>query len=134
MPQYLVGIHHPDDYDPSLESEAMSRDIDVLNEEMEAAGARIFAGGLVHPAAAQGRCERSPMVRCLSLTVPTWRLRSTWAVFGYWKPLTWKRRWHGGARLSQPVGRRSRCARFIDGGFDAKRLTRRNHNLCSGGV
>jgi len=46
MPQYLVAIHHPDDYDPSAEGEAMVRDIDVLNEEMEAAGARFFAGGL----------------------------------------------------------------------------------------
>jgi hypothetical protein len=46
MPQYLVAIHHPDGYDGSLEGEAMVRDIDVLNEEMEAAGARIFAVGL----------------------------------------------------------------------------------------
>jgi hypothetical protein len=46
MPQYLVAIYHPDGYDGSLEGEAMERDIDVLNEEMEAAGARIFAGGL----------------------------------------------------------------------------------------
>jgi hypothetical protein len=46
MAQYLVAIHHPDNYDPSTEDEAMSRDIDVLNEEMEAAGARVFAGGL----------------------------------------------------------------------------------------
>jgi hypothetical protein len=46
MPQYLVAIHHPDGYDGSLEREAMMRDIDVLNQEMEAAGARIFAGGL----------------------------------------------------------------------------------------
>ena len=46
MPQYLVAIHHPDNYDPSLEDEAMVRDIDVLNEEMAAAGARFFAGGL----------------------------------------------------------------------------------------
>jgi len=46
MPQYLVAIHHPDNYDPSTESEAMVRDIDVLNEEMVAAGARVFAGGL----------------------------------------------------------------------------------------
>jgi hypothetical protein len=46
MTRYLVAIHHPDDYDPSAEDEAMSRDIDVLNEEMEARGARIFAGGL----------------------------------------------------------------------------------------
>jgi hypothetical protein len=44
--QYLVAIHHPDNYDPSVEDEAMSRDIDALNEEMEAAGVRIFAGGL----------------------------------------------------------------------------------------
>jgi hypothetical protein len=46
MPQYIVAIHHPDGYDGSLEGEAMIRDIDVLNEEMEAAGARLFAGGL----------------------------------------------------------------------------------------
>jgi hypothetical protein len=46
MPQYLVAIHHPEGYDGSLEGEVMMRDIDVLNEEMAAAGARIFAGGL----------------------------------------------------------------------------------------
>jgi hypothetical protein len=46
MTQYLVAIHHPDDYDPSAEGEAMGRDIDVLNEEMMAAGVRSFAGGL----------------------------------------------------------------------------------------
>jgi hypothetical protein len=44
--KFLVAIHHPDNYDPSDEDEAMSNDIDVLNEEMEAAGARVFAGGL----------------------------------------------------------------------------------------
>ncbi len=46
MPQYLVAIHHPDGYDGSLEGEAMMRDIHALNREMEAAGARLFAGGL----------------------------------------------------------------------------------------
>ena len=46
MPQFLVAIQHPENYDPSLESEAMMRDIHALNEEMEAAGARLFAGGL----------------------------------------------------------------------------------------
>jgi hypothetical protein len=46
MTQYLVAIHHPDDYDPSVEDEAMSRDIDALNDEMKAAGVRIFVGGL----------------------------------------------------------------------------------------
>jgi hypothetical protein len=47
MIQYLVAIHHPDDYDPSVvEDEAMSRDIDALNDEMKAAGVRVFVGGL----------------------------------------------------------------------------------------
>jgi hypothetical protein len=47
MAQYLVAIHHPDDYDPVVaEDEAMARDIDVLNDEMEAAGITVFLGGL----------------------------------------------------------------------------------------
>jgi len=46
MPQYLVAIHLPDDFDPSSADKAMERDIDVLNEEMEAKGIRLFAGGL----------------------------------------------------------------------------------------
>ena len=47
MSQYLVAIHHPDNYDPAIaEDEEMARDIDVLNEEMQAAGVRILAGGL----------------------------------------------------------------------------------------
>jgi hypothetical protein len=46
MPQYLVAIQHPENYDPSLEGEAMIRDIGTLNEEMDAAGVRFFAGGL----------------------------------------------------------------------------------------
>ena len=50
MPQYLVAIHHPDDYDAAaVEDEAMHRDIDVLNEEMIAAGVRTFVGGLQAP-------------------------------------------------------------------------------------
>ena len=43
---YLVAIYHPDDYDSSVETEAMSRDIDVLNDEMVAAGVSVFVGGL----------------------------------------------------------------------------------------
>jgi hypothetical protein len=49
MPQYLITIYLPDNYDPSVEDKAMSRDIDTLNEEMVAAGVRVFVGGL-HPA------------------------------------------------------------------------------------
>ena len=46
MAQFLVAIHHPDNYDPSVEDEAMIEDIHALNREMIAAGVRIFAGGL----------------------------------------------------------------------------------------
>jgi hypothetical protein len=53
MTQYLVAIHHPDDYDPSVETEAMSRDIDALNDEMVAAGVRIFVGGLASAGSAK---------------------------------------------------------------------------------
>lgn len=49
MTRYLVTIHHPDDYDPSVEDEAMTRAIDELNDEMVAAGVRVFVGGLQGP-------------------------------------------------------------------------------------
>ena len=45
--KYLVAIYHPDNYDPSSEGESMIHDIDALNDEMEAAGVRLFAGGLL---------------------------------------------------------------------------------------
>lgn len=44
--KYLVAIHHPDKFDPSTVDKATVRDIGVLNEEMQAAGVRFFAGGL----------------------------------------------------------------------------------------
>jgi hypothetical protein len=46
MAQYLVAIHHPDNYDSSVEDEAMMEAIHALNREMIATGVRIFAGGL----------------------------------------------------------------------------------------
>ncbi|MFZ4508088.1 MAG: YciI family protein [Fimbriimonas sp.] len=44
--KFLVAIHHPADYDGSLEPEQMGLDIDALNDEMVAAGVRVFVGGL----------------------------------------------------------------------------------------
>ena len=44
--EYLIALYRPDEYDPSLETETMERDIDVLNDEMVAAGARMFVCGL----------------------------------------------------------------------------------------
>jgi hypothetical protein len=46
MTQYLVAIHHSDDFDPASEGEATRNDISALNREMIAAGVRVFVGGL----------------------------------------------------------------------------------------
>ena len=53
MPLYLVSNQLPDNFDPSTVTEAMVRDIDRLNEEAEAAGVRVFAGGLQPPTMAK---------------------------------------------------------------------------------
>jgi hypothetical protein len=50
MKQYLLSIYQPDgDPPPSVDLEQISRDLDVFHEELRAAGAWVFAGGL-HPA------------------------------------------------------------------------------------
>jgi hypothetical protein len=59
MPQYLVAIQHPNNYDPSQEGEEMIRDIGALNQEMDAVGARFFAGGL-EPAAKAKSLRKQP--------------------------------------------------------------------------
>lgn len=47
MPQYFVTIQLPDNFDPSLQDEAVYRDMAALGEEMEAAGITPkFASGL----------------------------------------------------------------------------------------
>ena len=54
MPRFLVAIHLPDDFDPAADSDdATARDIDALNEEMIAAGVRLFVGGLKAPKTAK---------------------------------------------------------------------------------
>ena len=51
--KFLVAIHHHDNYDPHTEDEAMHKDIDDLNDEMVAAGIRIYVGGLHHASTAK---------------------------------------------------------------------------------
>ena len=46
MTQYMVAIHHPDDFQPFSESEQTARDIDALNDEMNAEGVIRFVGGM----------------------------------------------------------------------------------------
>lgn len=59
MPQFLVAIHRPDDYQPSLEDETMMSDIHALNRDMEAAGVRVLALGL-QPAAKARSLRKQP--------------------------------------------------------------------------
>jgi hypothetical protein len=44
--KFIVAIHHPHGYDGSGEDKAMHQAIDDLNDEMVAAGIRVFVGGL----------------------------------------------------------------------------------------
>ena len=81
MTQYLVAIHHPDDYDPSVEDEAMGRDIDVLNEEMIAAGIRVFVGGL-HPVKSAKSLREQPGGKVLITDGPY--LETKEHVGGFW--------------------------------------------------
>ncbi|MES2309692.1 MAG: YciI family protein [Verrucomicrobiota bacterium] len=97
MPQYLVAIHHPDNYDPSLEDEAMSHEIDVLNEEMISAGVRVFVGGL-HPARSAKSIQTLPNGEIITSDGPY--LKTNEHVGGFWvleaanldEALTWGRK------------------------------------------
>jgi hypothetical protein len=46
MTQYFVAIHHPEDFEPFSESEAIRADIAALNGEMQRKGVIVFVGGL----------------------------------------------------------------------------------------
>ena len=80
--RYLVSIHHPDNYDPAVaEDDAMHRAIHVLNEEMIAAGVRIFVGGL-HPAGGAKSLRLQPDGKVLVTDGPY--LKSTEHMGGFW--------------------------------------------------
>jgi len=53
MPHYLVTGHLPDNFDPSTQSEETVHQINMLNDELEAAGARLVAAGLSAPSQAK---------------------------------------------------------------------------------
>ena len=81
MAQYLVAIHHPDNYDPSREDESMGRDIDALNEEMMTADVRIFAGGLA-PASSARSLRAQPGGKVLITDGPYLETREH--IGGFW--------------------------------------------------
>jgi len=53
MPHYLLTIQLPDNFDPSTQSEETVQNINALNDELEAAGARLVAAGLSAPSQAK---------------------------------------------------------------------------------
>jgi hypothetical protein len=80
--KYLIAIHHPDDYNPSVaEDNAMDRDIDALNLEMEVAGVRIFVGGL-HPASSAKSLRAQPHGEVLITDGPY--LETKEHIAGFW--------------------------------------------------
>ena len=81
MPQFLVAIHLPDDYDPALESDATVRDIGALNKEMVAAGVRTFVGGLA-PAGKAKSLRTQPDGRVLITDGPY--IESKEHIGGFW--------------------------------------------------
>jgi len=82
MAKYLIAIHHPDDYNPAIaEDAAMDREIDALNEEMVAAGVRVFVGGL-HPARSAKSLRIDSDGRAVVSDGPF--LRTTEHVGGFW--------------------------------------------------
>jgi hypothetical protein len=97
MPQYLVAIHHPDDYNASGETEEMVRDIDELNQQMVAAGAWFFAGGL--QSAPRAKALRKPPTGDVVLTNGPY-LETKEHIGGFWilnaanmdEALTWGRK------------------------------------------
>ena len=59
MPHYLVTGFLPDDFDPSKVTEAMIREIETLNTDMEAAGVRVLGLGL-SPASGAKSLRKQP--------------------------------------------------------------------------
>lgn len=81
MTRYLVAIHLPDDYDTSKEDAALRRDISALNEEMIAAGVRLFVGGL-EPAAEAKSLRGTPDGKVLVTDGPFMETKEH--VGGFW--------------------------------------------------
>ena len=65
MPQYLLANYLPDNFDPSSMTEATIQAINDLNDELEAAGARLMACGLSPASQAKsvrGQANGEPLV------------------------------------------------------------------------
>ena len=45
--QFLIAVHRPNGHHPLEEANALRLEVDALNDEMVAAGVRVFVGGLM---------------------------------------------------------------------------------------
>jgi hypothetical protein len=53
MPQYLLSVYQPDGPPPAtVDLDKVMRDLDAVNQELKAAGAWVFVGGLHPPSTA----------------------------------------------------------------------------------
>ena len=131
MPQYLVAIHHPDDYDPSVETEAIIEEIHALNREMVAAGIRVFVGGL-HPVKSAKSLRAQPGGKVLITDGPY--LETKEHIGGFWvleatdmnEALEW------GRKAVVAFVRRWRCASFTH--FDTTEATERHGDSADRGA
>jgi len=46
MKQYLLSVYHPENTEPPANIDQIMKDVEAMNEELMAAGAWVFAGGL----------------------------------------------------------------------------------------
>ena len=90
MPQYLLANYLPDNFDPSTMTAATIQAISDLNDELEAAGARLMACGLAPPPRPSPSAA-SPTASPSSPTALTSKPRSTLAASGSSNAPTWTR-------------------------------------------
>ena len=112
MPQYLVAVYHPDDYDPSLETEATIEAIHALNREMIAAGARKFACG-ISPAGSAKSVRAQPDGKVLVTDGPYTETKEHMGGFWILEAANVDEASPGRARVPLPAGRRERCGSFF---------------------
>jgi hypothetical protein len=108
MPQYLVAVYLPDDFDPSTQSEETIEEIHALNRELIAAGVRKFACGIT-PASSAKSLRVKPDGKVLVTDGPYTETKEH--IGGFWileaadmdEALAWARKGAGTCRASGEV-------------------------------